>query len=147
MKFNCEKDVLDQAFTIAGRAAATRSGSLQVLSGLHLELKKDDLVITASDLDLTIQVTVEVGGKENGSTVLPAKLAGDIVRALPSGQVEISMTDDGVTLASGRSNFNLRTMSVDDFPKIEPASGNNPPFPPRVLAQWGGVEGLGGVGE
>ena len=54
-------------------------------------IKKDDLVITASDLDLTIQVTVEVGGKENGSTVLPAKLAGDIVRALPSGQVEISM--------------------------------------------------------
>ena len=134
MKFNCEKDILDQAFTIAGRAAATRSGSLQVLSGLHLELKKDDLVITATDLDLTIQVTAEVGGKEDGSTVLPAKLAGDIVRALPSGQIEISMTDDGVTLSSGRSNFNLRTMSVDDFPKIEPATGN------KVTLNAAGVE-------
>ena len=66
MKFTCEKDVLDQAFSIAGRAAATRSGSLQVLSGLHLELKKNNLSITGSDIDLTIQVLVDVGGKENG---------------------------------------------------------------------------------
>ncbi len=48
MKFTCEKDVLDQAFSIAGRAAATRSGSLQVLSGLHLELKKNNLSIIAT---------------------------------------------------------------------------------------------------
>ena len=134
MKFTCEKDVLDQAFSIAGRAAATRSGSLQVLSGLHLELKKNNLSITGSDIDLTIQVSVDVGGKENGKTVLPAKLAADIMRALPSGQVQVEMNDDGVTVSSGRSNFNLRTMSVEEFPQIEIAEGN------KVTLNSAGVE-------
>ena len=134
MKFTCEKDVLDQAFSLAGRAAATRSGSLQVLSGLHLELKKNNLLITGSDIDLTIQVAVDVGGKENGKTVLPAKLPADIMRALPSGQVQVELNDDGVTVSSGRSNFNLRTMSVDEFPQIEVAEGN------KVTLNSAGVE-------
>ena len=38
MKFRCERDVLDRAFSIARRAVSGRGGSLPVLSGLHLHV-------------------------------------------------------------------------------------------------------------
>jgi DNA polymerase-3 subunit beta len=124
VKFRCERDVLDRALSIASRAAATRAATLQVLAGIHLHLEGDTLSVTGSDLDLTVRVTAEVGGQEDGVAVLPAKLAADIVHSLDSGQVEVVVGDEGANLSLGRSNFSLRTLVPDDFPRFEPPTGD-----------------------
>ncbi|MBH99261.1 MAG: DNA polymerase III subunit beta [Acidimicrobiaceae bacterium] len=125
MKFRCERDVLDHAFSTARRAVAGRGGTLQVLSGLYLELSGNCLTVVGSDLDLTVKVTIEVGGEQNGSVVLSADLAAEIVRALESGQVEFSADDKGASLVSGRSDFSLRVMSADEYPKFEEPGGES----------------------
>ena len=125
MKFRCERDVLDRAFSIARRAVAGRGGTLQVLSGLHLELKGNRLTVVGSDLDLVVRVTVEVGGEKDGSVVLSAQLGSDIVRAFDSGQVEVTVDDDGASVVSGRSNFSLRVMSSEEYPKFDEPSGES----------------------
>ena len=43
MKFRCERDVLVEALGAAGRAVASRGGSLPVLSGVRAELTGDTL--------------------------------------------------------------------------------------------------------
>ncbi len=83
------------------------------------------MTVTGSDGDLTIRVIAEVGGEDDGSVVLSAQLASDIVRSLDAGQVEFSAGDDGATLVAGRSNFNLRTMLADEYPRFEEPSGNS----------------------
>tara|TARA_B100000700_G_scaffold118687_2_gene133467 strand:- start:431 stop:1609 length:1179 start_codon:yes stop_codon:yes gene_type:complete len=125
VKFRCERDVLDHAFSTARRAVAGRGGTLQVLSGLYLELSGNCLTVVGSDLDLTVKVTIEVGGEQNGSVVLSADLAAEIVRALESGQVEFSADDKGASLVSGRSDFSLRVMSADEYPKFEEPGGES----------------------
>ena len=125
VKFHCERDVLDRAFSTARRAVSGRSGSHLVLSGLHLELTGNCLVVTGSDGDLTIRVEAEVGGKKDGSVVLSAQLASDIVRSLDAGQVEFSAGDDGATLVAGRSDFSLRTMPTDEYPRFEEPGGDS----------------------
>ena len=125
VKFHCERDVLDRAFSTARRAVSGRSGSHPVLSGLHLELTGNCLVVTGSDGDLTIRVEAEVGGKKDGSVVLSAQLASDIVRSLDAGQVEFSAGDDGATLVAGRSDFSLRTMPTDEYPRFEEPGGDS----------------------
>ena len=123
MKFRCERDSLAEALAVAGRAATGRTGTHPVLSGLRLELSGDHLTVTGTDLELTIQLDLAVGGELDGSAVIPAKLASDIVRALPNGAVEVSIDDDDVKISAGRSKFSVRLMSVDDYPRIaEPAS-------------------------
>ena len=89
MKFRCERDVLADAIGTAGRAAAGRSGALPVLSGVRMDLIGDRLVVTGSDLELTIQVELTVAGDVDGSAVLPARLLSDIVRSLDSGAVHV----------------------------------------------------------
>ena len=66
MKFRCEREALVEALSTAGRAATGRSGALPVLSGIRLELVGDRLTVTGTDLDLTIQLTTEVGGERDG---------------------------------------------------------------------------------
>src|SRR5690606_20809348 len=98
-------------------------GALPVLSGVRLELTGDALLLTGSDLDLTIAVRTEVSGSADGVGVLPAKLAGDIVRALEPGKVEVELGDDEARITAGRSQFAVRTIPAHEFPQLpEPAN-------------------------
>ena len=119
MKFRCERDVLADALNSAGRAATNRTGTLPVLSGVRIEVAGDTLTVTGTDLELTIRLTVEVGGDRDGAAVVPARLIGDIVKSLPAGAVEIEL-DQGesgeMSISAGRSQFSVGPVSLDDYP-------------------------------
>ena len=127
MKFRCERDVLADALNSAGRAATNRTGTLPVLSGVRIQVEGDTLTVTGTDLELTIRLTVEVGGEEDGAAVVPARLVGDIVKALPAGAVEIAL-DSGasgeMSISAGRSQFSVRPLSLDDYPAQTEPSGD-----------------------
>ena len=91
MKLRCERDVLVEALTTAGRAVSSRGGATQVLSGIRLEVAGDRLHVAGSDLDLTIEVDLTAAGGEDGACVLPARLVADIVRALEPGAVTLEI--------------------------------------------------------
>jgi DNA polymerase-3 subunit beta len=124
VRFRCERDVLVEALGSATRAVSTRGGALPVLSGVKTELRGDSLVLTGSDLDLTIQVSATVAGERDGVAVLPARLAADIVRALEPGAVHVDVGDAEARIASGRSHFGVRLLPADDFPRVADAPGD-----------------------
>lgn len=116
MKFRCEREILAEALTTAGRAASSRAASLPVLSGLRLDVSEAELQVTGTDLELTIQLTVPVHADKTGSAVVPARLVADIVRALPAGAVEVSLGDDELSISAGRSKFSVRPLALGDYP-------------------------------
>ena len=119
MKFRCERDVLLEALTVAVRAAAGASSSRAALTGAHLCLADETLVVTGSDLDLTLSVTAEVAGEADGAAVTPARLLTDVVRAVPAGSVEFSVTDDGeASIVAGQSEFSIRLIPEEDYPQL-----------------------------
>lgn len=124
MKFRCERDALSEALATAGRAVSSRGGSLPVLAGLRLELQGDALSITGSDLDLTINVQLDVAGTDDGVIVIPSKLVSDVVRSLSSGAVELEVQDSDAHISGGRSDFTLRTIPAEEFPKVTPVDGD-----------------------
>jgi DNA polymerase III subunit beta len=130
VRFRCERDALVDALSTAGRAVATRGGALPVLSGVRMEVEGDSLRLAGSDLDLTIQVEAEVAGSTDGVTVLPARLVADIVRALEPGAVTFEAADEEVRITSGRSQFAVRILPADEFPRL--------PFPAGAPEAAGG---------
>lgn len=121
MKFRCEREILADAFSTAGRAATSRSGTLPVLSGLRLDVKDGQLTVTGTDLELTIRLSVPVHTDQDGSAVVPARLVADIVKALPAGAVEVTVNDDEMSISAGRSQFSVRPLSLSDYPaQVEP---------------------------
>jgi DNA polymerase-3 subunit beta len=130
VKFRCERDTLVEALSTAGRAVATRGGALPVLSGVRLEVVGDQLRLAGSDLDLTIQVEASVNGITDGVSVLPARLVAEIVRALEPGAVTFESGEDEVRITSGRSQFAVRILPADEFPRL--------PFPAEQDTAAGG---------
>ena len=110
MKFKCEKETLEKTFSLARRATPNRSGTNPVLSGLHVELKKNKLVVLGSDLDLTIRIELEVGGEEDGKAV--ARMTEITAAELPSDGVLIDVAYSGLNYKDGLAlNGNLGRVS------------------------------------
>lgn len=134
MKFRCERDVLVEALGTATRAVSSRGGALPVLSGVRAVLEGDRLTLTGSDLDLTITVDVTVSGQADGVAVVPARLAGDIVRALEPGAVHVEAEGEEARISSGRSQFTVRLLPADDFPRVADAPGDEVTLDAAALA-------------
>ena len=135
MKFRCERDVLVDALATAGRAVTTRGGALPVLSGVRAELEGDRLVLSGTDLELSISVETTVAGSGDGVAVIPARLFADIVRALEPGAVEVEVAEDTAQVSAARSQFSLRLIPADDFPRSSDLEAEPLAVEARSLAQ------------
>jgi DNA polymerase-3 subunit beta len=135
VKFRCERDVLVEALSTAGRAVAGRSGALPVLGGVRLSTSADTLQVTGTDLDLTITVETVVNGGADGVAVAPGRLITDIVRALEPGAVAVDADDEEIRIASGRSHFSVRTHPAGDFPRLPVPTGETVTLPVAGLTE------------
>ncbi len=121
MKFRSERDALVDVLSTVGRAVGGRGVSSVVLSGVLLVCEGNRLTGTGTDLDLTIRMEQEVIGLEDGSCVVPARLATEIVRSLEAGAVTFEAGEERVEISAARSRFGLRTFPVVEFPTVAPA--------------------------
>ena len=118
MKFRSERDALVEMLATAARAVGGRASSSPVLLGLLLGCTGNTLSVTGTDLDLTIRVTDEVIGIDDGNCVIPARLSTDIVRRLEPGAVTFADDGEYITISAARSNFKLHTYPVVEFPPV-----------------------------
>lgn len=95
-----------------------------MLSGLHATLSGDRLTLTGSDLDLTISSEITVGGSRDGVVVFPSRLVTDIVRSLEAGAVNVEADDGEARITGGRSQFAVRLIPADEFPKLAAPSAD-----------------------
>ena len=80
MKFTCNQQTLTKALNTVSKAVSNRT-TLPILKGILLEAKTDGkLIMTASDLEISIQKETEAYVEEEGSIVVISKLFGDIIR-------------------------------------------------------------------
>jgi DNA polymerase-3 subunit beta len=106
-----------------------------VLNGVRLQLSGDRLVITGTDLELTIEHELAVDGQADGGCVVPARLATDIVRSLGDPKVEVSAETDTVEISAGRSRFAVRPLSLDDYPRLPAPPAEGLTLPGTELAE------------
>ena len=120
MKFTCNQQSLSKALNIVSKAVTSKT-TIPILKGILLNATKEgDLILSASDLDLSIEKTIkDVNVIEEGRAVLLSKLFTDIIRKLPNEEILIEMMEDqNVIIKTSMSQFNILGISPDEFPKI-----------------------------
>jgi DNA polymerase-3 subunit beta len=119
MKFTCGQSDLTKALAVVSRAVTSRT-TIPILKGILLNAEKDDeLSLTASDLDISIETRIKAHISEKGSLVLPSKLFGDIVRRLPQGEVSFNENENcGADIKCQKTEFKIVGTPADEFPKI-----------------------------
>ena len=119
MKFKCNQQILSKALNIVSKAVTIRT-TIPVLKGILLNVTNDGkLILTASDLDLSIEKSIDVIVEKSGSTIVMAKLFSDIIKKLPNEEINIELKEDGnVNIKTNSSEFNILGTSADEFPSI-----------------------------
>jgi DNA polymerase III subunit beta len=119
MKLTCAKDELADKLQVAGRGVSTRT-TVQILAGILLNAADGRLSLSATDMEISLRVSLEAQVEDEGSVVVPGRLLVDIVRLLPAGEVTIShRAEEGVVeLVCGSASYRLNTYAAEDFPRL-----------------------------
>src|SRR5438046_10313284 len=114
-----------------------RRHTLPILSNVLLSRTDTHIEFVATDIEIeiTTSMTVEGPGEAKKLTVGARKLV-DILRALPEGsEVTLALQDKRLQVKSGKSRFNLQTLSAEDFPRLvlAEASATSLSVPQKLL--------------
>ena len=101
----------------------TSNPVVPILENVLFEIDNGNLLITASDLQTSVMVELQVESKENGSVAIPAKILIDTLKNLP---------EQPVTFSIDESNYNIEINSGTAFPTMR--SSTISPFSPGVVS-------------
>lgn len=121
MNFKIKRTILLNALAKVSRAVSLKS-PLPVLTGIKFDLKKDELILTGSDSDITIQTSIkeDIEIIEPGAVVLSSKYILEIIKKIDSEFVHIHIVDGTLTRIEGSgSKFDLNGTSYIDYPRID----------------------------
>ncbi len=121
----CPQTSLLKAVQLVGRGISTRT-TMPILGYILIETKKDGIKLTATDLELAMQVDLPAEVKEGGQLTLPARIFSEIVGNLPPAMVEIK-AQEGSTQAGiscETSDFEILGLPAGDFPTLPHADGD-----------------------
>ena len=102
----------------------TSNPVVPILENILFEIDNGNLLITASDLQTTIMVEVQVESKEDGSIAIPSKTLIETLKNLPEQPVTFSIDKESynIEINSDNGRYKLVGENATDFPKVPEVS-------------------------
>lgn len=119
MRFIVSSSLLSKNLTALSGVLNT-SNTLPILDDFLFELKEDALMITASDLETTMTVSIPLDKAEDpGAVTIPAKILIDTLKTFSDIPVQFTINKDtlGVEISAGDGKYKLSGHKSDEFPQ------------------------------
>ncbi len=120
MKFSVLSGELQKILIKTGSVIPSKS-ALPILENYLFSLKKNNLTVTATDMDISISSSLTTKGEKDGSIIIPAKRLMDTIRALPL-NVEIEISADiescKILMKTDKGEYRLTGQTSDEYPQI-----------------------------
>ncbi|MCL2200153.1 MAG: DNA polymerase III subunit beta [Defluviitaleaceae bacterium] len=119
MIITCDRNKLQDALALVGRAVSTRTTS-PILECVLLTATADGLTLVGNDKEICIQTaTIEAQVEQQGAIALDAKLFTDIVRKITGSSIVIEVDDKfNAICKSGRSRLKMSGQPAEEFPVV-----------------------------
>ena len=116
MKFSVSKEKLLQGLQTVQNVVSTRT-TLPILSNVLLQANGTEVRLTTTDLDVGVRGAVEATVERPGATTLPARRFFNIIRELPTSEVQIEVdSKNQASIRSGPSFFKILGLPEEEFP-------------------------------
>ena len=124
MRLITTKQALVDCLGIVSKAVSSRT-SIQVLSGVLIQAGEDGIVLSATDMEISIRAPLAGKVERPGSLVVPARIAADVARSLPVGDVTLEQSpgETQVEITAAGSVFDLHSLPAADFPQLPTCVG------------------------
>ena len=98
----------------------TTNPVVPILENFLFEIDKNNLKVTASDLQTSMITEITIESKEKGSIAVPARILLDTLKNLPDQPVTFSIdsTTYSIEISSDNGRYKLAGENATDFPKV-----------------------------
>jgi DNA polymerase III subunit beta len=119
MKVTLLQENLARGLSIVSRAVSPRS-TLPVLSNILIASDEGRLRLSATNLELGITCWIPARIDEEGSTTVPSRTFSDLVNAMPSDQVQLTLDvkTQSLHVKGGASNNDIKCIDAQEFPPL-----------------------------
>lgn len=119
MKVTVLQENLARGLSVVSRAVSPRS-TLPVLSNILIATDEGRLRLSATNLELGITCWIAARIDEEGSTTVPSRTFSDLVSAMPSDQVQLTLDikTQSLHVKGGASNNDIKCIDAQEFPPL-----------------------------
>ncbi|GAO99145.1 DNA polymerase III subunit beta [Fructobacillus ficulneus] len=124
MKFSINRQAFIKALNDVSRAISSRT-TIPILTNIKLDLTDEELILTGSNADISIKITLEASDTTNqlvidtpGGITLPATFFINIVKHLPAETLTLSVEGLQALITSGSASFKINGQPVSAYPKL-----------------------------
>ena len=123
MKFTIEKNIILENLSNVVKAISPKN-IIPILNGVKVELTKEGLYLTASDSELTIKAFIDKKDikkvEEEGSIIIQSKYILDIIRKMPSDEINFELMDGlKIKISSDNSQYDLNCLDPKEYPTLK----------------------------
>src|SRR6187399_2792011 len=123
MKFSVTKEKLLEGLQQVQNVVSTRT-TLPILSNVLLQARCEEIHLTTTDLDVGVRGSCEADVEKEGATTLPARRLFNIVRELPSSEIQIDVNGkNAASIRSGQSFVKILGLPEEEFPPLPKFEG------------------------
>lgn len=135
MEFSVSKSDLVRELGLT-QGVVEKKTTIPILSNILVETDKDQIWLTATDLELGIRCACPARVKKEGAGTIPARRLLDYVRLLPDADVQVKVAENQwASLVCGRSRTRIAGMSRESFPELPEMPEELAQIPLGVVAQ------------
>jgi len=118
MKIICTKENFKKAIYKTERVVA-RQNTLPILNNILFEAEKGFLRLSATNLEIGVNVKIGAKVEKEGKITIPAKLIGNFSTNLTNGEnISMEMMESGLKIKCGSIKASIKGMSASEFPLI-----------------------------
>jgi len=118
MKLICNGNDLSIAVGQVVKAAGNRTTN-PILEGIKLVASNGTLTLTATDLELAIEKTIQADVKVEGEAVVAGRIFTEFVKKLAHEHIELTLIDSKLKIRYSDSEGFLQTFNPSEFPPVK----------------------------
>ena len=123
--FNIAREDLLRAIN-AQQQITNKKGNLAILANVLMEVKNNELIFTATDLEISLRQTVPAEVFEIGSLTVPSKKLFELARESGSPTLNFKEGEKNwINITAGSSTYKLAGMATEEFPQFEQYNEEN----------------------
>ena len=125
MKIICTKSNLAKGVSIVSKAVPSKT-TMPILECILIDASTDVIKLTANDMELGIETSIEGEISERGILAINARIFSEIVRKLPDSEIVIeSKNDSQAIITCEKAKFNIAAQSGEDFSYLPAVEKND----------------------
>ncbi len=118
MHFSAEIGLLKNNIKKIAKVVPSRT-TMPILESILFTLQGNELQLRASDLNVSMKLTMEVDGMNDGVIAIPATILQQIVNQMDVDRVEIKTEEDGrIKIISDKGHYDINGRSSEEFPSL-----------------------------